>query len=145
VQVDFDGPVAGLRPKNGDTAALLQSLAPLQHAKAYRVEDLPPRFHITANPRNPPVWIVPDEGWEIYFRTKFDTYKNNFNKGEHGYDPDFASMRGILIACGPSFKSDGRVIDATANIHVYNLLCAAAGLKPAPNDGDQRLVRAIMR
>jgi len=31
------------------------------------------------------------------------------------------------------------------NVHIYNLLCAAAGLRPAPNDGDARLVRAMLK
>jgi hypothetical protein len=31
------------------------------------------------------------------------------------------------------------------NVHIYNLLCAAAGLKPAPNDGDDRLVRVALQ
>lgn len=145
VQIDFDGPVCGLRPRSGDVAALLKSLEPLQHAKAWRVEDLPARFHITANPRNPPVWVVPDEGWEIYTQARFDSYRNNFNKGDHGYDPAFTSMRGILIAHGPAFKSDGSVIDPVENVHVYNLLCAALHLTPAPNDGDDRLVRQMLR
>jgi predicted AlkP superfamily pyrophosphatase or phosphodiesterase len=145
VQVDFDGPVAGLRPLTGDASSLLRALAPLQHARAYRVEDLPARFHIGANPRNPPVWIVPEEGWEIYFRSHFNVYSANFNKGDHGYDPAFESMHGILIAQGPSFKAGGTVIDPVENIQIYNLMCAALGLKPAPNDGDDRLVRAMLR
>ena len=145
VQVDFDGPVAGLRPVNGDVPSLLRALGSLQHAKAYSVEGLPARFHVTANPRNPPVWIVPEEGWEIYFRSHFNLYRANFNKGDHGYDPAFESMHGILIACGPSFKGGGTIIDPVENVHIYNLMCAALGLKPAPNDGDDRLVRAMLR
>jgi hypothetical protein len=31
------------------------------------------------------------------------------------------------------------------NIHIYNLLCAALKLQPAPNDGDDRLVRAALK
>jgi predicted AlkP superfamily pyrophosphatase or phosphodiesterase len=145
VQVDFDGPVAGLRPLTGDAASLLHAFASLQHAKAYRAEDLPARFHVSANPRNPPVWIVPEEGWEIYFRSHFNVYRATFNKGDHGYDPAFDSMHGILIAHGPSFKTGGVIIDPVENIHIYNLMCAALGLKPAPNDGDDRLVRAMLR
>lgn len=145
VQVDFDGPAAGLRPRDGNVTAMVSALDRLQHAKAYRLEDLPARFHVSPNnPRNPPVWIVPEEGWEIYFRSHFEVYRNKFNKGEHGYDPAFASMRGIFIAWGPSINR-GVVVDALENIHVYNFLCAAAGLKPAPNDGDDRLVRAGLR
>jgi predicted AlkP superfamily pyrophosphatase or phosphodiesterase len=146
VQIDFDGPVCGLRPHSGDVAALLKTLASLPHAKAWRVEDLPARFHVDGNnPRNPPIWIVPEEGWEIYTQARLDSYLGRFSKGDHGYDPAFTSMRGILIAHGPSFKSDGRVVDPVENVHVYNLLCAALHLTPAPNDGDDRLVRQMLR
>jgi predicted AlkP superfamily pyrophosphatase or phosphodiesterase len=144
VQLDFDGPLAGLRPLRGDVADLIRRLAPLQHAKAYRWEALPARFHLSANPRIPPVWIVPEEGWEIYFRKKFDSYAGRFNHGDHGYDPAFRSMHGIFIANGPSFRR-GAEIPETDNIHLYNLLCAVLGLKPAPNDGDDRLVKAALR
>jgi predicted AlkP superfamily pyrophosphatase or phosphodiesterase len=144
VQVDFDGPVAGLRPLAGDVESMLHALAPLQHARAYRAEDLPARFHVAAGPRIPPVWIVPEEGWEIYFRSHFETYRKTFNHGDHGYDPAFTSMHGIFIANGPSFLR-GVELPEMENIHVYNLLCAALGLKPAPNDGDNRLVRAVLR
>ncbi|MBC7367257.1 MAG: alkaline phosphatase family protein [Undibacterium sp.] len=144
VQIDFDGPVAGLRPLAGDVASLLKALAPLRHAKAYGTEDLPARFHVTANPRNPAVWIVPDEGWEIYTRAKVDSFPKAFNKGDHGYDPAFTSMHGIFVASGPSFKA-GVVVDPVENIHIYNLLCAALKLQPAPNDGDDRLVRAALK
>lgn len=144
VQVDFDGPVAGLRPVNNDVAALMKTLATLQHAKAYLTEDLPAHFRITANPRNPAVWIVPDEGWEIYTQAKFDSFTKTFNKGDHGYDPSFTSMRGLFVASGPSFKA-GVVVDPVENIHIYNLLCAALKLEPAPNDGDDRLVRAALK
>jgi hypothetical protein len=36
------------------------------------------------------------------------------------------------------------LIDAVENIHLYNLLCAVTNLMPAPNDGDDRLVRALL-
>ncbi|HVS54363.1 MAG TPA: ectonucleotide pyrophosphatase/phosphodiesterase [Opitutaceae bacterium] len=145
VQLDFDGPVAGLRPLQGDVDSLLRALAPLTHAKAYRAADLPARFHVDpANPRVPPVWIVPDEGWEIYFRSYFSTVRAHFNHGDHGYDPAFERMHATFIANGPSFRR-GVTIPEVENIHVYNLLCAALGLKPAPNDGDDRLVQSVLR
>ena len=64
-------------------------------------------------------------------------------RGDHGYDPALPSMHGILIAHGPAFRR-GTVVPAVENIHIYNLLCAVAGLKPAPNDGDDRLVRTML-
>ena len=55
-----------------------------------------------------------------------------------------SNMGALFIASGPVFKR-GVKIDDVVNIQIYNLLCAALGLTPAPNDGDQRLVRAALR
>jgi predicted AlkP superfamily pyrophosphatase or phosphodiesterase len=145
-QLDFHGPVAGLRPLEGGDAALTEALGKLpSFVKAYRTEELPARFHIEAGPRVPPIWLLPEEGGEILPRAYYERYRNTLNKADHGYDPAFESMRGILIAHGPSFQSGGRTIDAVENIHLYNLMCAALRLKPAPNDGDNRLVRAMLK
>jgi len=145
VQMDFEGPVAGLRPNDGDVAALMTKLAKLPaHVKAYRVEDLPGHLAVTPNLRQPPIWILVDEGWHLQRRSWFKTKQNAYSKGEHGYDPAFKSMQGILIVHGPAFRADGACIEPVESIHVYNLLCAAAGLKPAANDGDERLVRALL-
>ncbi len=146
VQVDFDGPVAGLRPLDGDVGALVRHLAALPpHYQVYRAEDLPARWHLRENPRIPPVWIVPEASWRIQRRSTFLAVKDYTLKGDHGYDPALPEMRGIFIARGPSFKTGGVVIGAVENIHVYNLLCAALKLTPAPNDGDNRLVRSVLR
>lgn len=146
VQVDFDESVAGVRPLPGtDVVQLLQSLRRMPHMKVYRAEDLPRRLRINpANPRVPPIWVLPDEGWNLMRRVAFEAVHNNFAKGQHGYDPWLNSMRGLFIASGPAFKS-GVVTNAVENIHIYNLMCAALGLKPAPNDGDNRLVKAALR
>ena len=52
-------------------------------------------------------------------------------------------MHGIFVAHGPAFR---RCIEipAVENVHVYNLLCAVLDLRPAPNDGDDRLVKAAL-
>jgi predicted AlkP superfamily pyrophosphatase or phosphodiesterase len=147
VQVDFEQTVVGLRPIGGsDVATLMQTLVKLPpQAKAYRAEDLPARFKIDpTNPRVPPVWILPIEGWQVMRRTLFNMLLAKFDRGQHGYDPALASMRGIFIARGPAFKS-GVELEPFENVNIYNLLCATLGLKPAPNDGDDRLVRAVLR
>ncbi len=147
-QLDWDETSAGLRPLKGMTnATLLAAFAKLPPAqgKAYLAADLPARFHVDpANPRVPPVWIIPAEGWQVMRRSLYNTAKANFLKGQHGYDNSFTSMRGIFIASGPSFKS-GVVIEPVENVHIYNLMCAATGLKPAANDGDDRLVKAALK
>ena len=144
VQVDFFGSAAGVRPLDGNAASVVRALSALPHAKVYLTKDMPAHFHFSPNPRIPPVWIVPDEGWEIETRAHFKIVRSKYLKGDHGYDPALESMRGILIANGPSFKR-GVVIDPVENIHIYNLLCAALQLTPAPNDGDDRLVRAFLQ
>ncbi len=147
VQVDFEQTVVGLRPIGDyDVPALMRALAQLPpQAKAYRAEDLPARFKIDAtSPRVPPVWIVPIEGWQVMRRSLFNLLLAKFDRGQHGYDPALASMRGIFIAHGPAFKR-GVELEPFENIHLYNLLCAALGLKPAPNDGDDRLVKSALR
>jgi predicted AlkP superfamily pyrophosphatase or phosphodiesterase len=145
VQIDFDESVAGLRPTDGNVDALVAALRRMPHVTVFRVEDLPARFRVDAgNPRVPPVWVLPDEGWNVMRRAMFEAARPRFSKGQHGYDPNLETMRGIFIASGPAFKS-GVVIDAVENIHVYNLLCAALGLRPAANDGDDRLVKVALR
>ena len=52
-------------------------------------------------------------------------------------------MGALFLAQGPAFRQ-GVILKAFDSIHVYNLLCAALGLLPAPNDGDDRLVRAAL-
>lgn len=146
-QIDFEETTAGLRPLPGnDVASIMRALEKLPpNAKAYRAGDLPARFHVDPkNPRVPPVWIVPAEGWQLMRRGLFNAVRATFLKGQHGYDPAFASMHGIFIAQGPAFKS-GVEVEPFENVHIYNLLCAALGLKAAPNDGDDRLVKAALR
>lgn len=144
VQIDFEGSTVGLRPQAGDADALVAKLGALPHAKAYLAADLPARFQLKDNPRIPPVWIVPELGWHVERRSRFEKVRLTYLKGDHGYDPAHDAMRGIFIASGPSFNA-GVVVEPVENVHVYNLLCAALKLRPAPNDGDDRLVRAALK
>jgi predicted AlkP superfamily pyrophosphatase or phosphodiesterase len=149
VQVDFQGSVAGLRPIKGTVDSLVASLKTLPHATVYRVEDLPARLHIRPGARIPPVWVVPELGWSVVNKAGLEKTRQrspdkSYLRGDHGYDPVNPTMHGIFIAYGPSFLR-GKVIPEFENVHIYNLLCAATELKPAPNDGDDRLVKAVLR
>ncbi|PTX97936.1 ectonucleotide pyrophosphatase/phosphodiesterase [Opitutus sp. ER46] len=145
VAVDFADTACGLRPAPGVAPeTILAALGRMPHAKAYRSADLPARLHVDpANPRVPGIWILPDEGWLVQRRAAFAAARNHFVKAQHGYDPALPSMHGILIAHGPAFRR-GVTLPEVENVHVYNLLCAAAGLKPAANDGDDRLVKSAL-
>jgi predicted AlkP superfamily pyrophosphatase or phosphodiesterase len=67
----------------------------------------------------------------------------NMNKATHGFDPELPSMGATFIANGPAFRH-GVTIKPFENVNVYNLLCATLGLKPAPNDGDDRLLNEVL-
>ncbi len=145
VQIDFDGPVAGLRPIRGTVDNLMDQLRDLpQGAQAFRAEDLPARFHLNEpNTRIPPVWILPAEGGWADSRLKIMAFSLRA-RGEHGYDPELSSMQGTLIVHGPAFRHDGAEVASVENVHLYNLLCAVAHLRPAVNDGDDRLLKAFL-
>jgi predicted AlkP superfamily pyrophosphatase or phosphodiesterase len=149
VQIDAEGSTAALRPLDGDARALVRAFDHVAHVKAYLAEDLPARFHFGGNARIAPVWVLPEEGWLVGRQANVDRLKRNYPEkgflaGDHGYDPALTSMRGILLAHGPAFRR-GAELPEVENIHVYNLLCATLGLKPAKNDGDDRLARAALR
>ncbi|MEO7415229.1 MAG: ectonucleotide pyrophosphatase/phosphodiesterase [Opitutaceae bacterium] len=146
VQIDDAGSTISARPTDGDVAGLEAKLRRIPHARVYRAENLPADFHLRAHPLIPSVWVVMDEGWRAETRAAAARPRKTGLplRGDHGYDPSVAAMRGVFMAWGPSFKR-GVVLPEFENIHVYNLLCAALGLKPAANDGDDRLVRAALR
>lgn len=146
VRVDFDETVAGLRPAPGASEnELVAQLQKMPHAKVYRAKDLPAHLHVDpSSPRVPSIWVLPDEGWHALRRASFERAKNRFLKGQHGYDPLYPTMHGLFIASGPAFRR-GVKIPEFENIQIYNLLCATAGLKPGPNDGDDRLVKAALK
>lgn len=149
VRIDADGSAAALRPVDGNVDAIVRAFANVPHVKACRAGDLPARFHFAGNARIAPVWILPDEGWHVALRSSRERLRLRYPEkgylaGDHGYDPALTTMRGIFIAHGPAFRR-GVELPEVENIHIYNLLCAVLKLKPAPNDGDDRLVKAALK
>jgi len=148
VTVDATGPAGGVRPKPGLTTAAeilaqIRAKAPPQLYAALR-DETPARFHYRGNPRIPDVVIWMDDHWDFESKVGWPKRAPSYNLASHGWDPATANMGALFIANGPRFKAGVEIPDV-ANIHVYNLLCAALGVKPAPNDGDQRLVKAALR
>ena len=82
----------------------------------------------------PPIVAVADEGWSITDRAELDDCPECFHGGTHGYDPALESMGGILVGWGPGFASGVRS-GPIENIHLYELMCALLGLRPAENSG----------
>jgi predicted AlkP superfamily pyrophosphatase or phosphodiesterase len=146
VQVESTGPNGGVRPKTGSAAELVASIRAKKpaHVQAYLREEVPASLHYRDNPRIPPVVLIADEPWNIESKAGWPMRVPTYVLGSHGWDPALPDMGALFLASGPAFRR-GVVLEPFDNIHVYNLLCATLGLTPAPNDGDQRLVRSVLR
>ncbi len=142
--VDSAGPNAGLRPKT-ETPEQLAARFRGKHPElnVWLRNEVPERLHFRASDRIAPVILSASPGWYITSHEFLRTRRVTFEKGTHGFDPASTNMGALFVASGPSFKRGHEFADVE-NIHVYNLLCAALGVKPAPNDGDDRLVREAL-
>lgn len=139
------GIVAGFRPQPGDSAAVArQLLAPHEHFRCWRKEDLPPDFHYGSNPRIPPLVCLADEGWVFSTRAWVARKKGQLSRGEHGYDPALPQMRALFVAHGPAFVP-GASIPVFDNVNVYPLLAHLLGVPPAPNDGDLAVTAPLLK
>lgn len=147
VSVEATGPIGGVRPKPGvDAAALVASIRARhpQHLQVYLREDVPARLAYNRGERIPPIVFVMEDHWCLEQKAGWPELRARYHKGNHGWDPATSNMGALFIASGPAFQS-GVQLDEVQNIQIYNLLCAVLGITPAPNDGDDRLGRAILR
>jgi predicted AlkP superfamily pyrophosphatase or phosphodiesterase len=141
--------IVSIFPKEGHEQAIYQTLkAKLPaHAQIYRKTELPARLHYSNSPRIAPLLVLPDEGWTLLTRERFEEMKAKGElsglRGGHGYDNELASMRAIFIAHGSVFKN-GAIIEPFENVQVYNVMARILGLTPAPNDGNDTLVTAAL-
>lgn len=138
-------PVAQVWPRRGvDPDSLAARLDLHPHLRAWTRATLPTRWGLRDSPRTPPVLVVADEGWSITTRARFEAAPGRTAGGNHGYDESAVSMRGIFVAAGPAFRR-GVTMPAFRNVHVYPVLAALLGVRPAPNEGSVDSVRAMLR
>ncbi len=147
VEIADINPTLGVTPRAGRDADVLRALVGAHpNLKMYRREQTPLHWHLRDQPRVPPITGVADEGWVVLLRRNVDEYwKRSANGGQHGYDPQIRSMRGLFVAAGPAFRQDGGVVSAFENVQVYNAVAMALGVTPSPNDGDPAVARQLMR
>lgn len=148
VQVESLGPNGGVRPNPGtvtpaELAAAIRAKAPPQ-VQVHLREEVPEHLHYRKSGRIPPVVLIADDHWLIESKLTWARMRNNFPKGSHGWDPANENMGALFIAHGPAFKT-GHRFDHARSLDVYELLCALLGLTPAPNEGDGRLAREVLR
>lgn len=138
------GQFIALRARDGDDERLYRALANVPHVQLYRRSETPLRWRYRDNPRIAEIVGVADEGWTFATRSWLQATGSRMNRGEHGYDDTLTSMRGVFVAAGPAFRR-GVVVAPFRNLHVYELVCAILGLRPAPNDGSLDSVRVMLR
>jgi predicted AlkP superfamily pyrophosphatase or phosphodiesterase len=132
-------PFLSATPRNGDVASAIARLRRVPHLAVFHRDSTPAHWHYRGHPRIPPIVGVMDEGWTLTARGR-----RPGPAGSHGFDAMSPSMRASFIAAGPAIVR-GRVIAPFSNIHVYELLAAILGVRPAPNDGSLDSLRVILR
>jgi predicted AlkP superfamily pyrophosphatase or phosphodiesterase len=145
----WSGEIVSVFPNPGKEEAIYKTLSAKlpKQAKVYRKAELPARYHYSNSPRIAPLLVLPDEGWTVTTRARFEEWKEknrpNGLRGGHGYDNELASMRAIFIAHGSAFQK-GAVLEPFENVQVYNVMTRILGLKPAPNDGNDNVANAAL-
>jgi predicted AlkP superfamily pyrophosphatase or phosphodiesterase len=125
--------------REGHLAGSLAALRRVPHFSVFLRDSTPERWHYRGNARIPPIVGVMDEGWELTARGRRPP-----RLGNHGFDNIQPGMRATFLAAGPAFRR-GAILEPFQNIHVYSLLCAVLGVRPAPNDGTLDSLRAALR
>jgi predicted AlkP superfamily pyrophosphatase or phosphodiesterase len=146
IEIADINPTLGVIPKPERVEAVYQTLANAHpRLTMYRAAETPESWHLRGQARVPPITGVADEGWVVMRRADFaDYWHRSPTGGQHGYDPDVKSMRGLFVAAGPAFKA-GAVVPAMENVNVYRAVALALGIEPRDTDADPAEVAALMR
>ncbi len=135
-------------PKEGKTSKLMDGLNRMPHSRCWQKDDIPARFHYKHGQRVAPIICSIDEGRIFSSRERYAGLikRGGIDKqyGGHGYDNELESMRAMFVGQGAKFKRR-RVTEPFPNVDVYELMCEIFGITPAPNDGDIKRVRSMLR
>jgi alkaline phosphatase D len=108
----------------------------------YRLKDVPKPLDFNANPREGDPVVVPKALYPITARAKAVEVKG---VGGHGFDPTLVpEMKAIFYAEGPDVKPGVKLASFT-NVNVYDFVAGILNLKPAKNDGDQKVLKVARR
>ena len=146
IEIADINPTLGVIPKPERVEAVYSTLANAHpRLTMYRAAETPESWHLRGQARVPPITGVADEGWVVLRRADFAEYWHRSpTGGQHGYDPEVKTMRGLFVAAGPAFKA-GAVVPAMENVNVYRAVALALGIEPRDTDADPLEVAALMR
>lgn len=83
----------------------------------YHRDEIPLSYHYRNNDRVLPIFIIADEGWDIYQNMTWKPKGKVW--GNHGYNNSLESMRPLFIAHGPAFKKNYTHDKVFENIDIY--------------------------
>jgi predicted AlkP superfamily pyrophosphatase or phosphodiesterase len=111
---------------------------------AYRRRDVPQTLHYDENEREGDPVVVATGPYAIraHGTNPADTVPKN--KGGHGFDPQFQTMRAIFYAIGPDIRPN-TTVPAFENVNIYPLIAKILGLDTTPTDGDIKVLAPILR
>jgi predicted AlkP superfamily pyrophosphatase or phosphodiesterase len=138
--VSGSNPVFMINPAEGKSDSILILLKKAKGLKAWKKGDLPAKWNFGTHPRIPEIVVVADSSWSIGTRAGGSSIRG----GAHGYDNYNSDLFSIFYAVGPAFKKNYKFRELN-NVDVYNLICKILDLKPAPNDGNPKNIKRILR
>lgn len=136
----FDGVPTLLYPKPGYTDKAYALLKQVPHVTVWKKDEIPAKFVYGKNPRIGDLVVMPDIGTYLDFRPEMRPAL----AATHGYDNYAPEMEAIFYAAGPSFRQHAK-LPAMANVNLYLIIAHLLDIKPAPNDGDSTVVKALFR
>jgi len=115
------------------------------HYKVYLKNKLPSHYHFSQHTFIYSIILVADLGWSLVNEEWLNSMKNDYSKGNHGYDNNHTDMHGIFIAQGPNFKNNYHT-GTLWNIDIYPLLCKIFDIEPRTNiDGKSERIEFILK
>ena len=146
VKIDGSKPVMMIQPSKENSSQVLKILKKnVQHYKVFSKKEMPDYFHFSRHPFINDIILVADLGWSLVTDRWLKGMKDNYSKGNHGYDNSHRDMHGVFIASGPNFKS-GYKTGTVWNIDIYPLLCKIFNIEPRANiDGKLERIEFILK
>jgi predicted AlkP superfamily pyrophosphatase or phosphodiesterase len=148
IEIVHINPMLAITPKPGKEDPVFRALEKAHpRLKVYKREMTPERWRYRDSPRIPSIIAVADEGWQVMRRSTVAGLRARRIRtaaGEHGYDPQIMSMRGMFVAAGPAFRR-GVTVSAFENVNIYNALARVLRVTPAANDGGEDVAKMLLR
>lgn len=133
-------PVYTITAKKALHDSVYNALRKIKHLRFYNRGEAPARWKFGANKRIGDFLLVAKSGWSLFAVHA----KGRELGGTHGYFNGDRQMAALFVAKGAAFKDHYRQRKLN-NVDVYNVVAKILGISPAPNDGNPKQVRRLLK